>query len=46
MSVFMALPGLQRPLILQISHVTKFRFSGFTLEKHMELVILEKHPDP
>ena len=43
MSIFMAVPGLQRPLILKISHVAKFRF---TLEKHMELVILEKNPDP
>ena len=39
----MAVPGLQRPLILQISYVAKFRF---TLEKHMELVILEINPDP
>ena len=43
MSIFMAVPCLQRPLILQISHVAKFRF---TLEKHMELVILEPNPDP
>ena len=43
MSIFMALPGLQHPYILQISHVVKFRF---TLEKHMELVIFEKNPDP
>ena len=43
MSIFVAVFGLQRPLILQISHVAKFRF---TLEKHMELVILETNPDP
>ena len=43
MSIFMAVTCLQHPLFLQISHIAKFRF---TLEKHMELVILETNPDP